>query len=154
MRRLIFICILLACGCGAQTSGLHSSQIPFHRWLPHAYYDQASASIQALHPGHETLVRVRFAQVGGRAVCVYAYAMTAGDQRVQVDGCVVEGGTARVLSGQTSRQSLGRTLKLAFGTDFAEASIHAVERTARQPTGRVAGVGVRGGWLAFAHFYR
>jgi hypothetical protein len=32
--------------------------------------------------------------------------------------------------------------------------IQAVERTASQPTGRVAGVGVRGGWLAFAHFYR
>ena len=29
-----------------------------------------------------------------------------------------------------------------------------VERTASQPTGRVAGGGVRGGWLAFAHFYR
>ena len=26
----------------------------------------------------------------------------------------------------------------------------AVERTASQPTGRVAGGGVRGGWLAFA----
>ena len=30
----------------------------------------------------------------------------------------------------------------------------AVERTASQPTGRVAGGGVSGGWLAFAHFYR
>jgi len=30
----------------------------------------------------------------------------------------------------------------------------AVERTVSQPTGRVAGGGVRGGWLAFAHFYR
>jgi len=29
-----------------------------------------------------------------------------------------------------------------------------VERTASQPTGRVGGGGVRGGWLAFAHFYR
>ena len=28
----------------------------------------------------------------------------------------------------------------------------AVERTTSQPTGRVAGGGVRGGWLAFAHF--
>jgi len=32
--------------------------------------------------------------------------------------------------------------------------INPVERTASQPTGRVAGVGVRDGWLAFAHFYR
>jgi hypothetical protein len=32
--------------------------------------------------------------------------------------------------------------------------IHAVERTASQPTGRVAESGVRGGWLAVAHFYR
>jgi len=31
--------------------------------------------------------------------------------------------------------------------------IHAVERTVSQPTGRVAGGGVWGGWLAFAHFY-
>ena len=29
-----------------------------------------------------------------------------------------------------------------------------VDRTASQPTGRVAGGGVSGGWLAFAHFYR
>jgi len=72
---------------------------------------------------------------------------------VQVDGCVVENSTARVLSGQTSRQSLRRTLKLAFGTDFAEASINPVERTTIHPTGRVTG-GVRGGWFAFAHFYR
>ena len=32
--------------------------------------------------------------------------------------------------------------------------INPVERTTSQPTGRVAGGGVRGGWLAFAHFYR
>ena len=32
--------------------------------------------------------------------------------------------------------------------------IQAVERTVIQPTGRVGEVGVRGGWLAFAHFYR
>ena len=32
--------------------------------------------------------------------------------------------------------------------------INPVERTASQPTGRVGEVGVRGGWLAFAHFYR
>ena len=129
MRRLLFIWVLLAFGCGGQTSGLHSSQIPCHRWLPHAYYDQASASIQALHPGHEALVCVRFAQVDTRAVCVYAYSTTTGDQRVHVDGCVVEGGTARVLCGQTSRQSLGRTLKLEFGSDFADASINSVEIT-------------------------
>ena len=30
----------------------------------------------------------------------------------------------------------------------------AVERTASQPTGRDAEVDIRGGWLAFAHFYR
>jgi len=29
---------------------------------------------------------------------------------------------------------------------------HAVERTASQPTGRLAEVSVRGGWLAVAHF--
>jgi len=32
--------------------------------------------------------------------------------------------------------------------------INPVERVASQPAGRVAGGGVRGGWLAFAHFYR
>ena len=36
----------------------------------------------------------------------------------------------------------------------SQVPINSVERTASQPTGRVAGGGVRGGWLAFAHFSR
>jgi hypothetical protein len=130
MRRILFICVLVACGCGAQTSGLHSTEIPFHRGLPHAYYDQAVASIEALHPGHEALVHVRFIEVGNRTVSVYAYSQIAGDEHVHVDGCVVEAGIARVVCGDTSRASLARTLKLAFGTDFAAASINSVQPTA------------------------
>lgn len=34
------------------------------------------------------------------------------------------------------------------------APIHAVERTASQPTGSLGKGGVRGGWLAVAHFLR
>jgi len=37
---------------------------------------------------------------------------------------------------------------------MSAAPIHAVERTASQPTGSLGEDGVSGGWLAFAHFLR
>jgi len=44
--------------------------------------------------------------------------------------------------------------ELARGASKYAHSNHAVERTASQPTGSLGDGGVRGGWLAVAHFLR
>jgi hypothetical protein len=69
----------------------------------------------------------------------------------------------RAMAHQAKTPALGVAVRACASSATAKASgslgsldsaNNAVERTASQPTGRVAEVGLSGGWLSFAHFWR
>lgn len=145
-----FAAVILA-GCADGPTALQRTEIPFHRGLPHAYYDQAAASVRSLHPGHEVVVDVRIALIGDKTVSVYAYSTTAGAKTVHIEGCVVIGTAAQVFRGHTSRPLLNETLKREFGADLKELLDYRVPPAAIPPHRQSAPTSASPGGAAQTH---
>ena len=64
-------------------------EIAGSRLLPHAYYDQAIASIPALYPEHEFLAKRRFAYIGKVAYSIVCYKKDKDDNIVIISGTAV-----------------------------------------------------------------
>ncbi len=64
------------------------SPLPFSRWLPHAYYDQASKSLPAIHTDLTVTANRRIGYVGDVAYSLIVYRLGAEPQQVVLDGAV------------------------------------------------------------------
>lgn len=84
--------------------------IPYSRLLPHAYYDQAMASLPALHPDLEVLVKRRFGLVGEVAYCLIVYKTEAGSEEIVFDGAVQRGSRAWQIRLLSPDKELANTL--------------------------------------------
>ena len=64
------------------------SPLPFSRWLPHAYYDQAIKSLPAIHEDITVIARRRLGYLGDIAYSLIAYRPSAESTQVILDGAV------------------------------------------------------------------
>ena len=87
---------------------LSVTEIPFNRALPHAFHDQAVASIAGIYPDGEVLVSERFGYVGDFVYALVAYRKEANAPEAYLDAVAVRDMRAWRLQGASPVDELCR----------------------------------------------
>lgn len=85
---------------------------PYHRRVPHSYYDQAMESIKHLYPENDVLVARRFGTLGEAAYSLVCYKQSKGSSKVIVGGMLVVGRMSWHFSGEVPAERFNDSLIL------------------------------------------
>lgn len=112
-----------ATGSAERAAGLDLREIPFTRWLPHGYLDQAISSIASMHPEAVILARRRSGALGDLRYSLVGYMAEASSRQVVITGCVTAAKRAWTFETSAPRE------------EFGDALLRVMERLARGPEG-------------------
>ncbi len=85
---------------------------PYHRGVPHSYYDQTMESIKHLYPENNVLVARRFAALGQAVYSLVCYKQTEGASEVIVGGILAAGRMSWHFSGEVPTEGFRESLIL------------------------------------------
>ena len=83
-----------------------------HRWLPHAYYDQALDSINSIYPENRILAKRRYGSVGNVRYSLIAYKDADESLEVKVKGVVVKQRLAWIFDTKVAEFKFNETMIL------------------------------------------
>jgi hypothetical protein len=92
------------------------TKIASSRLLPHAYYDQATASIPVLYPEYQFFAKRRFGYLGNMAYSIVCYKKTKDDINVIITGTAVMNADAWSFQTEVPDTSFGDMLILVLET--------------------------------------
>ena len=108
-------------------STLRVTEIAFHRFLPHSFYDQAMSSLPKLFPAHELLASRRTGAIGEVIYALVCYKETQSSPQVVSQAIAVHGNRAWDID-TTAAPSYGDTLVQVIEQIGALPSNYGVQR--------------------------
>ncbi len=93
---------------------LNVTEIPFNRTLPHAFYDQAVASIAGIYTSGQVLMAERLGYIGDFVYALVAYRKEANDPQAYLDVVAVSGTRAWRLQGTFPADKIHRIHTVAL----------------------------------------
>lgn len=85
---------------------------PYHRGLPHSYYDQAMESIKHLYPENDVLLGRRFGSLGEAVYSLVCYKQSKTSSNVMVTGMLVLDKMTWHFGGEVSAENFTDSLVL------------------------------------------
>ena len=93
---------------------LKVKQLRNNRFLPHAFYDQATASIPLLYPDHVYLVKRRYGRLGEMKYSIVCYKETKQSSEVLISGTAVLNNAAWSFDTRVPQSSFGDKLLIVL----------------------------------------